>query len=324
MDKVWDLEKDHKFSNDINKNLSIVHQTLGTHFNLVLGKYSLPVQLHFINKGELKFYQLIYYDPTYEQETFSPLRIEFVNEFTGKVDGCVAVDAIKKTDTIPGKEMVNIAIKLCKILRCKKLYLMDRATIHCNNIDTFDLSMMKLLESGKTFYEECGFIPSIDQCNFVYVKHFSLESLMKRRSYLIGKIRNTKIKDIISLYNESIELLRMQGTKVFSIYKSLGEHEIFAIKSNNWPDYIDSVISSYTEIIRTMNVSKKELLGEYLIDMSRLNCDKYSSIMKFILDQHNIIYLIKNGDKSIKHEYILYLDELKSIKNDYYYEYMLN
>lgn len=320
--KLFDLNLDHKFSNDFQKNLDVVYKNLGNHFMLKFEEDVIPMQMHHFDNGDTKFYMMAYYDDTFIQQK-SPLRITFINTINGEHDGTIEFSSIRKINDISGTTLVKLAIKLSTILGFKKGVLLDRASIWCHGDEDFDLSLMKLIDSGKTFYEDLGFKPLMNDTIHVYYKYKSIDSLLKKRDKLIKNIKNVKISDLLKLYNESIELLKQNGTSVMSIRDTLQDYDVHYIQSGNYDNFIKNLISSFEEVSRTMRISKKELLGDFIVDLARMNCDKYGSISKF-LTNGNYVYIIKNGETEIRHHYVLPLNELKNIKNSYFYEIKLS
>lgn len=320
MSKLFDLNLDHKFSDDYDKNLDEIYKSLVPYFHIKYNEYYIPMEIRQIVRDDLKFYEILHYDKEHKT-IMSRFHIMFINTFTFKHDGTVDLSSIRKFDDIPGKIVVDIAIKLCKIIKMKKIILFDDAMIYCPEEYSFNLSFIKLIETGKTFYEEFGFKPMISMCHNPYFKYSSVESLMTRRNKLISEIRAIKMVDIIKLCEDAITILKQDDSAIVAITGSL--IDTYIVDREDVNKSRDRWIGNYTEMIRTMKVSKKELFGDFLVDLCRMNCDKYGSIIGFIMGNRNNLYAFKNNDVFVEHKYVKLLCELNSIKKFYLYELLL-
>lgn len=109
----------------------------------------------------------------------------------------------------------------------ESIYLTDVSTIQCHN-ESILLGFLRLLEKGKTWYQEYGFKPSIDGCKFQtnlsFFKNYKLDDLLKILETKC-KIEDTLLKIIASSIEEfkkiySTEEKHILGSYLVWLYRS--------------------------------------------------------------------------------------------------------
>ena len=207
MDNIFDLGINYDFGSDLQINLAKLKNKFGNKFSIKWMDWILPVRLDMvlIDTDKLKFYKLDY-DMPHRTTYLKHLSIFFLDPLTNKLNNNSYIANIHKTDLISGSDMVRIALEINRVLGVKRTSLNDGATILCADTEV-DLSFFKLIERGLTFYMKFGFEFEITNPEWFGVHFKNLSQLKNKVSDLISKIKNIKIKPIISEYEKILYML---------------------------------------------------------------------------------------------------------------------
>lgn len=261
--KVLYLSKFHTNDNLFENLKSIKH--LGTHFNIkyknMLVKSSI---LYDSNRITNKKFYTIY---SLTDDTFA-YKIRFF-------ENCKAhVEYIHKTDQYSGSQIVQFVIKLCKVLKVKEVTLYDATRIKCGEKE-YDLSFLKLLEHGKTFYMKFGF-------KFIDYDKKTVTGLLK-------KCRKLKTNALIIFYKRVLKMLikSKNCNKFVNINKVIRKKLILKKSKCN----IDSEIKYICKILDVLTCTKKKYFYKLMIYVFKNKCELYEIIEDMINDT---TYKIKN------------------------------
>lgn len=323
--KIFNLEKNYNFTNNLQANLDIIYNLFGNKF-IIEGKYSLPV---IITKSELVTSELIHYVITYDINNpiddtilfnyLTPLRIRFYDPIDIELNNNVYIDNISRTEKISGSEMTKFILSILKKLGTKKAYLNDGAQVQCSDGTELDLSMYKLLEKSQTFYTALGFKFVIHPNTSRYLMlHFKNEKLLykilKKTLEIIRRITIKSLIDeclsIISICTKSIQNNDENNIIIKRIrHAFVTPVEPYILESSLVQLYEDSY-----NIIKLLRNSDKEFFCDFLIDLVKQNrCNEYKHLIYYILDRN--IYTIKYDDIQIKRKYILSFFLLDAIRD---------
>ena len=207
--KIFDLSdiKKYKFTNDLNKNLNELYENFGSSFTIRFNKIDAPVIMAKIKiiANQTECY-IVYYNDPYRTSDLYPFKIVFIDKFTMEVGKNSYISDIHKTDSISGSEMVLLVLEINKVLGVKKTYLYDGTTISCGN-KQYDLSFIKLIEKGITFYMKFGFDFDINSNEYFMTKYKTKKDLTTRLKKIIIQIKNIRIDDIIKEYFDTLDVI---------------------------------------------------------------------------------------------------------------------
>ena len=324
--KVFDLVKNYPeyIKGDLQNNLKKLIKKYG---NKIKMKYNDEIiEIDIVEEtlpNKTKFYSM-YYDIENRSERLYPLKISFINITNYKKDNISYISNISKTGKISGSNMVKISLAINRILGANKTYLNDGATIDCGN-EKMDLSYLKLIENGLTFYMKLGFkFEILDSSPYYYYKLDSEKALIKEINKYILNIKKIKIKDLIKEYNETLDLIN-------KIIKSNDKLEIFlydednTFKDNIWKRVSSSndIISLFDECYIMLNLLNNSLGTEYLyelmIKLFKEDCEKYLLINKYLIENTRIE--IRHNKKIISRNYIKDFKILKEYRYQYNFYY---
>jgi len=299
---MFNLNLKHKFSNNVDTNIKSIINNLGHKF-IIKDDVEIPVKFIDVTQPNgLKHYAL-YYDTEkiYEQE--HPIKILFVNIHTGDHDNSAYINNLSKTDNISGTRMMNIIFKFLKIINTKYVRLHDGATIGYVN-----LSLIKLLESGQTWYMKFGF--KFDTSNYYSIayKYKSHNDVMKRIHFLLDQFKKLTVDEMMEKYTlianlESAEVICVNPhTMLESDYYKNSSYDL--AKSKKF----------YNECLECIRPYSGKLLYECMLDLVKVDLDKYSTIESELLSNTPVY-----SYNDIKRDYCLILMEVNNIRNNYYH-----
>lgn len=305
------------------ENVSKLYKKYGSKFSIKMNDIVIPVKLVKTKlPNGLKFYRLIY-DIEHRTTRLTPIIIDFLDPIKVEINNFSYISNIQKTNDISGSNLVKICLAINKILGAKKTYLGDGTEVLCaKNNQLMDLSYIKLIERGTTFYMNLGFDFEVTDKDWFYKRFSSTKELKKKIYSLIKKIRTIKTITLINEYEATLSLI----TKIIKDnYK--GKFEILYNNSNLTKEaeiYAENPYKKITEIFDECK-TMLEILNKYkniekfyliLVKTFRETCDEYTTLNKYIMenDRTKIIY-----DKAvIKRNYVIDFDLLKNLRYSMY------
>ena len=305
------------------ENVSKLYKKFGSKFSIRMNDITIPVSLVKTKlPNGVNFFRLIY-DIEHRTTRLTPIIIDFIDPIKAETNNFSYISSIHRTNDISGTNLIKICLAINKILGAKKTYLGDGTEVLCTkNNQLMDLSYIKLIERGTTFYMNLGFDFEVTDRDWFYKKFSSTKELKKQIYKLLKKIRTIKTITLIKEYEETLSLL-------FKIIKDnyKGKFEILYNNSNLTREseiYSDNSYRKITEIFDECKIIL-EILNKYkninklyliLVKTFRETCDEYTLLNKYIIenDRSKIIY----NKTIIKRNYVIDFDLLKNLRYSYY------
>ncbi|AYV78158.1 MAG: hypothetical protein Edafosvirus6_7 [Edafosvirus sp.] len=317
MVKIFDLNNvSLKFTNDLQKNISLIKKKYGNNFIIQNNDVSLPSKLYKVtfNYNNMNYYSLIYDMKGEDREQYLfPFKIDFIDTEYKKNNNCY-MSNINKTNTISGTEMVETILKLLKILGAKKVTLHDGTRINCHD-NEIDLSFFKLIEKGMTFYQRFGFQFAPDEI-WLKVKFGTPKNIQSILTKLLSRFRKIKISQLVASYNNILKILfeviknqDYENLKIYFIHPV--KPYIIPIKKNR--SRVANIINEIDFILSKMVDSNKKYLYELFINLFYNDCYSYILLFDYIIN--NMFYgVVYKKNKVILKESTLFND-IMNIRN---------
>jgi hypothetical protein len=304
-------------------NISKLYKKYGSKFSIKMNDIILPVKLVKIKlHNGVKFFRLIY-DIEHRTTRLTPIIIDFIDPIKAELNNFSYIANIQKTNDISGTNLVKICLTINRILGAQKTYLGDGTEVLCNkNNQIMDLSYIKLIERGTTFYMNLGFDFEITNYDWFYNRFSSTKDLKKEIYKLLKKIRTIKTITLIKEYEDTLSLI---VNMIKNDYE--GTFEILNNNSNASrisEIYVNNPYKNITEIFDECKIIL-EILNRYknidkfyiiLVKTFREACDDYTLLNKYIMESNRtkIIY----NKSIIKRNYVIDFDFLKRLRYSFY------
>ncbi len=327
--KIFDLSeyKQYKFTDDVQKNLRQLEKIFGKSFTIKWNKIMFPVILHTktFKSNDITFYE-IYYDMPNRIHDLKPFSIWFIDNKTLELGNTSYIANIHKTNDISGSQMMNFVLELQRALGVEKTILHDGATVNCDG-SKMNLSYIKLLEKGKTFYMKFGFEHEIDKSSWFVMRYKNEKEYKKDLDNTIAKIKKIKIDDIIKDYGDILDIL-VETTKTGD-YKNFNIKFVAETEFKNYDYYyadnpyfaIPIIFRDTFNVLHILNSSKDKYFYEFFIKLfnDKIKCHDYLTLKKNITNSD--ISSIESKNKTVKFKYtslFLRFSSLKSISSYVY------
>ncbi len=285
---ILDLDKD-VFSGTLQNNLKSIYNTYGSQFSI---KYNDKIDLHvklfeYITLSGRKYFEI--------QGYMDCFNIDFYDN--SKIGSNVYISYIHKLDdpSISGSDIVRFVLKFLKKLNTKKAYLIDRASVECKGTNTkMDLSIIKILTNGLTFYTKLGFKLFLGYVRSPEYK-LSDKQIIEHLNINLDIIRNIKISDILHDYKNIKKIINsvvITGKYDKLKIKLLDIYDPGYYDYNNNPDYFidDNVANiknlfSEIQIIEPILIAGKKYrnLRDLIISLATTQCTEFVIFQKFFL-----------------------------------------
>ena len=320
--KIFDLSeyKQYKFTDDVQKNLRQLEKTFGKSFTIKWDKIIFPVILHTktFKSNDVTFYE-IYYDMPNRIHDLKPFSIMFIDNKTLELGNASYIANIHRTYNISGSQMMYFVLELQRVLGVEKTILHDGATVNCDG-SRMNLSYIKLLEKGKTFYMKFGFEYEIDKSGWFVMRYKNEKEYKKDLDNTIAKIKKIKIDDIIKDYEDILDIL-VETTKTGD-YRNFNIKFVTETEFKNHDYYyaddpyfaIPDIFRDTFNILHILNGSKDKYFYEFFIKLfnDTVRCHDYLILKKIIAD--SIIYSIESKNKTAKFKYTPIFNRFSSLK----------
>jgi hypothetical protein len=246
---IWNLNQSKKISYP-----NFIEKYKNKSFFIQYKKIQLPVQLKKYTVSNEDFYSLSTKDEI-------SLQIDFRDDLffpAKKVPHTIYLAQIGKNDQYSGSTFVKIAIAIAKhIQNVKYMYLIDAATIYCNDVQSkfnyFDLSLYKLLVSNYTFYGKYG---------FQYYDRF-LKNKSTEISKCVQKIQKIKVESILQSIQNFYKLLLQNYYNPHFYIKNTYSKEYVEVKHS----YIMTEFNKLLSILLLLKPYKKMQLKDAILKM---------------------------------------------------------
>ena len=173
----------------------------------------------------------------------------FPHDTRGQIDLILAIDKAGQLADIEhlGTFLLQFAIDVMTKYGVESISLTDVSTIQCHN-ESIQLGFLRLLEKGKTWYQEYGFEPSVDarkfQTKLSFFKNYKLDDLLKILETKC-KIEDTLL-EIIAIIKGSIAKFKEGHTEHI-----LGSYLVWLYRSD---------CIKYNKVL---NIFSKKISGEF-------------------------------------------------------------
>lgn len=317
--------------NNVQKNLRLLKSMYGTKFDILFKDKKVPVVLKkkFDSIWKCSFFELRYDTEKYYSHDLLPFSIIFIDIFSQKKENNTFIANIHKTDQLSGSAMVELVLQIQRYLGVRKTWLGDGANVKCMNKSDMNLSFMKLLEKGETFYMRFGFKMDLDNA-YAFAKFSSEKDLRASLRVLLKDIRKITIKSIIDLHLKIIEILTEVITKrdwdQFKIanYSTqvTTEPELLYYTNDAYVD-IPKIFQHAYDIIYLLNKSKHTKLIDYLIESfkDQTQCENFIQLYSNVIHPKEPYYQISYKKKQVTLDYLKKFDYLLLIRNSFWYYY---
>ena len=176
MSKTFDLNKGMSSSqtHTLHSNVALLMKKYGTSFNIKYNKHVIPVDIIKLKIPSGISYFRMQYDPPHRTTELYPLAIDFIDPILIEKNNNIYIASINKTDKLSGTDLVQLCIKFGEVMGVEKMFLGDGTRIRCNQTnEELDLSYLKLIERGMTFYTKLGFKFEVNNPSTFFYNRFT-------------------------------------------------------------------------------------------------------------------------------------------------------
>ena len=285
-------------SQDLQSRLAELHNKFGKEFNIKFKKITLKVKMQKEKNlaGTITYWTIFSEDLTRRFQTLS-LKFFDINEKI--LNDNVYIANINKTASISGSSIIEFVNQLCDYLGVHKSYLHDGATVDCENY-RINLSFLKLIEKGKTFYMSHGFIPT-GGVNLYYSIYDASE--IQRLNRIKAVLDNTKkiktadlektLKSIIEFCSKILLNGKYENIKIWQYDIHSGkEFYYFADFSE-----VVGIIKKLSYSLKIFSEFNLPVLNQLLIKLSNVACEYYAELYDLLVD-HDFIFIEFKSKKS--------------------------
>lgn len=327
--KIFDLNKkypDYK-KGELQNNLINFEKKYGKNFKIKYNDILINVVLEKANtQTDLTFYRMTYDIPK-RNTRLLPFKIDFIDPILVEKNNNTYIANIQKTDKISGSNMTKICLEINRILGAEKTSLGDGTKVNCDKTnEKMDLSYVKLIEKGMTFYMSLGFDFYVDEkIQYSYPLIFSDKNKFKKEiNKIIYNIRNIETQDIIEEFETTMELLN----KIIKNDDEKNLEIIFGVFNPTHHDLITWYNNFNIKELMNESIDVLKILHKYknykkfykiLIKLFKDACNEYNILYKYIVSNER--YKIVYKKTIIVRDYIKDFGLLKSYRNTYSYVY---
>lgn len=328
--KIFDLNfPSIQFTNNLHKNVLLLKKRFGVNFIIKDGEFELPSHLYIVTEPDnpkIQYYSLIY-NLKERDDWLLPYKIVFYDtQKIAKNNNCYIAN-IHKTDKISGTNMVNIVLKLLKLLGAEKVRLHDGAHIICQpSGKDIDLSFFKLLEKGITFYQKFGFKFTIDPNNtndlMSYGSTANMIKVMQKTLNDINKIKLSYYKDayikVLDIINKAIKNQDYENVKIYLHHP----YKPYLVKKDKVKEHLLTTLPNIDTLLSIIKLSEKKYLTETMIELFYSDCNTYLQLEDIIFNNQFMGISYKGKGIYLKHNMIF--RTLRHIRNNATFEIELN
>lgn len=345
--KIFDLSKKSIYQKgDLQNNLKQIHHKYGGKFTIKFNPsekdkktndnkkekniISVDVVLQQVTMANgITFYRLTYDIPNRTTEIV-PIKINFIDDITLKLNNISYISNISRTDDISGTNMVKLCLKINEVFGVEKTRLHDGASVNCND-NHMDLSFLKLLENEMTFYMKLGFDFEITGTEFMFARYSVPEDLKNAIDNLIEDIRSIKISDIIAEYTKLLNIINIvvrehNKNNLVVLLKDIDfvvpRNASISYHKKNPYESIPELFNECFEMLNILNDTEHTYLYKLMIELfnDKIKCSKYVKLFMYLIETHR--YKIIYGKHELKCEHVIKFKLLQMLRYNYYYCYI--
>lgn len=308
--KTLRLNKKKIFDYDLQKNLRLLYKKYGPKFYLQWKKIKIPC---IITKDKIKsnnneFYT-IKYDIDRNPNHLYPFKITFMDYSTMETTDNCSIDNISKTKDVSGTDMVSIILLFLKNLNARRACLIDAASIKCmKDKNKLSLSLFKLIEKKKTFYQKFGFKICIGNNTSLQIMYKDSTEVQKILLSSIQKFKKIKVVEYTKVYQKLIKILSQviidqdyKNLNIVTRYVNKDEGKLSVIKNR---ENLLNMINYIERILRIFSQTKQKYIYKLMIDLFYNSCGDYNHFLDEGLLNNIVGVEYKRKKVFIKHFYI--------------------
>jgi hypothetical protein len=333
--KILDLSREYKFTDNVQSNLDLLFNMMTIKdlkqqkyskvvFKIVYNDINIKVKLaktKSITNG-IEFYTLFY--KTITNDSILPFKIDYIHPYTLEVKNDCYIVNLHRTENISGSQLMNVMIKLNSILKVQNVYISDGSKVNIGSHDV-NLSIMKMIETNKTYYMRFGFnftlYGMVDYSN----KFNNIDDLYKLLHKITKNIRNITVKQINDEYTNLINILNMidnNNMNKLIIYLKGRPTFVPAFCSKIYKkvvtnDVINDLKKEANTVIDLISKFNYTYIYEILIELFNKRDERYIILNDYVMS--SLRYIVKYEEHVIKRKYISWFHILSIIIKDYSY-----
>lgn len=313
------------FSTDkVQDNIKNIVKKHGNKFVLKNEATELPCVLNSVT--EYSNNNLTYYSLKYNIDVVSnfllPFCVLFIDYRQVELNNNCHITNIHRTNKVSGTNIMKTLLKFFNMLHINRVTLHDGTRIYCNNRE-MDLSFLKLLEKGMTFYQKFGFKICRDTLFWHRMEYKDDESFSEKLANNLDKFKKIQLKYIETAYKYILEILYtvIKDQNYENLKLLLYNHEGPRVLKNNYNNRssVMKLVRDIDIILKLVKKSGRKYLYELMIDLFYNNCNDYVFIEEFIID--NMLDTVIYKNKKVVLEDIKIFTTIKYIRNSALFEY---
>jgi hypothetical protein len=145
---------------------------------------------------------------TKRENYYFTLKVLFINiRNPRKSHNDAYIENIHKNNQYRGTEIINLVLSFLRVLNVKKVRINDATRIVCGLNDENDLSLMKIIENGKSYYQRFGF--KYDLSDFYLLKYGTEANVKRVLSARLKEFKKIKLDSVIKLLQRTLQLITL-------------------------------------------------------------------------------------------------------------------
>jgi len=299
---ILDLNNPPTLGNNLQTNLEKIKSIYGNVFTINYNDIKIPVKLlksKFKYNPTLKYFYMIYDKKDRESELF-PFKVDFFDFLKLEKNNNAYIANIHKTETISGTEMMNFILKFLKLLKAEYIRLYDDAHVNCtkNNYSAImDLTILKLIQTSKTFYQKFGFKLIVGKSTDLIIQYKNDKNLNNAFNDSMKRLKKIETHKLYTTYKSLLEILNKvminQDYDNIEIYFYHPIEPYINKKSYN-REKVKNIINDIDlimEIFNSYDYKSTKYFYQLLSQIAIQNCADYETLIEIIFE--NVLYIIK-------------------------------
>jgi hypothetical protein len=280
---ILDITKEKLPTKNYLQNIKYIIQTYGEEFHLKVYDLVLPVVLYKKQILTDKSFYTLEYNIKKHSNDLLPFMVMFDALY---LPDTVYIANFHKSKTETGSEIINFTLKFLKYLGVKYVNLYDGAQVDCDKYQ-IRLSLYKLLEKKRTFYERYGFKMCVMRENKLINNNIKLIL-----DNLVDEFRKITTKEYITFLNKLDTILKDHDSNLSIEYNTLlKSRQMFMVNEKDLK--IFKFKNSYISCIKALQKTNKKLLYKALL---KLNCENYVKLIDLIFKNGYKFFYYNNDD----------------------------
>jgi len=262
----------------------------------------IKVRMHRNNQSYYKYWVLESDDPQRENYYFT-LKVLFINiRKPTKSNGDAYIENIHKNDTYTGTQIINTILSLLRVLGVKKVRINDATHIVCGLTEENDLSLIKVIETGKTYYQRFGF--KYDLSDFYLLKYGTEKNVNRILRSRLKEFKKIKLRTVVRLLQKTIELISsVMQTQDWDDLYIIMHHPTkpYYLKQYLIYDTCLSIIKVYESALKSLVYYQEKYFYQVLIDSFVNDCINHKLYVDIFFDWD--IYQITYKNLRVKFDF---------------------